>query len=217
MPRKKKDNAARNEDDLPSLMDPQLIKGLGHPMRQHILLVTLQREASPGEMAELFGVGVSKVAYHVKVLCQECELIRETRTAQRRGAIEHFYRTDVKTLFPARMWRRLGKELHAVAGGRQASDLFDDLAEAVQAGKLKGDEDHISRTPLVLDAEGKGNVKAIAKRASKEVEGEQQAAAKRMRKAKSKANPIGYIFAILGFEAAWKPKNPYGSGTEKGR
>ncbi|MEX0973255.1 MAG: winged helix-turn-helix domain-containing protein [Solirubrobacterales bacterium] len=158
-------------------MDPLLAKGLGHVLRQHILLATVHAEVSPSELSKALGEGLGQISYHVKVLRDDCDgLIEETRTEPRRGAVEHYYRASAKTLLPAKAWRRLKKGFRAVVGAGQASDLFNDLAGALKAGKLQGDQDQIVRTPLVLDTIGKRNVNAIALRVAKEVEGEQQKA-----------------------------------------
>ncbi len=200
-------NTAKGGEHLPALVDPRLIKALDHVVRQHILLAAVQGEVSPNEMSKALGEGLSQVSYHVKVLRDDCDgMIAETRTEPRRGAVEHYYRASAKTLFPAKAWRRLKKGLRAVVGAGQASDLFNDLAEALKAGKLQGAHDHISRTPLVLDAEGQRNVQAIAERATKEVENEQRATAKRREKANGNGGEAtGYTFALLAFEAAWEP------------
>jgi DNA-binding transcriptional ArsR family regulator len=192
---------------LPVLVDPGLVKALDHVLRQHILLAAVQGEVSPNELSKALDEGLSQVSYHVKVLRDDCDgMIEETRTAPRRGAVEHYYRASAKTLLPAKVWRRLKGGMRAVVGAGQASDLFNELAEALKAGKLQGTHDHIIRTPLVLDAEGQRNVKAIAERATNEVEKEQQAAAKRMKKANGKGGKAsGYTFALLAFEAAWEP------------
>jgi DNA-binding transcriptional ArsR family regulator len=209
MPRDKSSNGngAENGTHLPVLVDLRLVKGLDHPLRQHILIATVAGEVSPNELSKALGEGLSQVSYHVKVLRDDCDgMIEETRTEPRRGAVEHYYRASAKTLFPAKAWRRLKKGLRAVVGAGQASDLFNDLAEALKAGKLQGAHDHIVRTPLILDAEGKRNVKAIAERATKEVEDEQRATAKRMKKANGDGGKTtGYTFALLAFEAAWEP------------
>jgi DNA-binding transcriptional ArsR family regulator len=187
------------------LVDPRLVKGLSHVLRQHILLTAVQGEVSPNELSQALDEGLSQVSYHVKVLRDDCDgMIEETRTEPRRGAIEHYYRASPKTLLPAKAWRRLKKGLRAAVGAGLASDLFNDLAEALKAGKLQGTYDHVIRTPLVLDAEGQRNVKAIAERATREVENEQRVTAKRMEKG-SGGNAIGYTFALLAFEAAWQP------------
>jgi len=208
MPRGKSSNGrgAANGAHLPVLVDPGLVKALDHVLRQHILLAAVAGEVSPNELSKALDAGLSQVSYHVKILRDDCDgIIEETRTEPRRGAVEHYYRATAKSLFPAKTWRRLKKGLRAVVGAGQASDLFDDLAEALKAGKLQGKHDHITRTPLVLDAEGQRNVRAIAERATKEVENEQRATAKRRKKANGGGGATGYTFALLAFEAAWEP------------
>lgn len=97
-----------------------------------------------------------------------------------------------------------------MVGAGQASDLFNDLAEALKAGKLQGAHDHITRTPLVLDAKGERNVKAIAERATKEIESEQRATSRRIEKANGDGGKAtGYTFALLAFETAWEPADPH--------
>jgi DNA-binding transcriptional ArsR family regulator len=206
MPRGKSRNGKGGEH-LPVLVDRRLVKALDHVLRQHILLAAVQGEVSPKELSQALGEGLSQVSYHVKVLRDDCDgIIEETRTEPRRGAIEHYYRASEKTLFPAKAWRRLKGGLRAVVGAGQANDLFNDLAEALKAGKLQGEHDHITRTPLVLDVEGQRNVRAIAERATKEVENEQRATAKRREKANGDAGQVtGYTFALLAFETAWEP------------
>ncbi len=208
MPRDESNNGKLHESGshLPALVDPRLVKSLDHVLRQHILLAAVAGEVSPNELSKALDEGLSQVSYHVKVLRDDCDgMIEQTRTEPRRGAVEHYYRASAKTLLPAKAWGRLKKGLRAVVGAGQASDLFNDLADALKAGKLQGAHDHITRTPLVLDAEGERNVKAIAERATKEVEDEQRATAKRLRKANGDGKATGYTFALLAFEAAWEP------------
>jgi len=206
MPKRKSLSKSKKAGEhLPALVDPRFINSLAHVLRQHILLATVQGEVSPLEMSKAFGEELSQVSYHVQVL-KEDGLIEEVRTEPRRGAVEHYYRATEKTLVPAKIWRRLKKGLRAVIGAGQANDLFNDLAKALKAGKLQGDHDLITRTPLILDAEGKHNMAAIAKRASREAESEQRATAKRMARANGNGGEVvAYTFALLAFEAAWEP------------
>lgn len=208
MPRGKSNNEKAREpgaSHLPVLVDTRLVKALDHVLRQHILLAAVQGPVSPKELSELLDEGLSQVSYHVKVLHEDCEeMIELVHTEPRRGAVEHYYRASARTLLPAKAWRGLKKGLRAVVGAGQASDLFNDLAEALDAGKLQGTHDHLTRIPLVLDTEGQRKVKAIAERATQEVEAEQRATAKRMEKANG-GRIAGYTFALLGFEAAWEP------------
>ncbi len=202
---KSRSNSKKAGEHLSPLVDLRSISSLDHVLRQHIMLAAVQGEVSPSELSVALGEGLSQVSYHVKVLKDDGR-IEETRTEPRRGAVEHYYRATEKTLVPAKAWRGLKKGLRAVVAAGQANDLFDDLVGALKAGKLQGDQDLISRTPLVLDEEGKRNVAAIARKASREVESEQRAAAKRMARANGDGGDvIGYTFALLAFEAAWKP------------
>jgi DNA-binding transcriptional ArsR family regulator len=208
MPRGKPSNGkgASRGAPLPVLVDLRSVKALDHVLRQHILLATTAGEISPSELSKALGEGLSQVSYHVKVLRDDCDgIIEETRTEPRRGAVEHYYRASEKSLFPAKSWRRLKKGLRAVVGAGQASDLFNDLADALNAGKLQGAHDHIIRTPLLLDAKGERNVKAIAERATKEIENEQRETGKRIAKTDGKGGGVtAYTFALLAFEAAWE-------------
>jgi DNA-binding transcriptional ArsR family regulator len=143
---KRKSSKGRAASHLPALVDPRLVKALDHVLRQHILLAAVQGEVSPKELSKAFDEGLSQVSYHVKVLREDCEgMIEETRTEPRRGAVEHYYRASARTLLPAKAWRGLKKGLRAVVGAGQASDLFDDLADALKAGKLQG---HTTTSPV---------------------------------------------------------------------
>lgn len=189
--------------NLPVLVNPRLMKGLEHVLRQHILLALVQGEASPKELAALLGERLSGVSYHVTVLRDECGLVEETGTAQRRGAIEHFYKATAKTLLPGKAWRGLKKGLRAAVGAGMANDLFDDLAGALKVGKLQGPNDLVSRVPLVLDEEGRRNVHAIARRAGEDAEREQKEASARIADRDGDAKTGAYTFGVFAFEPAW--------------
>lgn len=204
--------------DLPVLVNPRLMKGLEHVLRQHILLAAVQGDVSSNELAKLLGKGVSQVSYHVRFLYEKCGLIEETRTRQRRGAVEHYYKATAKTLLPAKSWRGLGGGLRAVVGAGMASDLFDDLANALKAGGLEGAHDHVSRLPLALDEEGRRRVHAIAERANREAEEEQRNASERMVARNGETEEaVGYSFGVLAFETAWEPaaRNALARGDER--
>jgi DNA-binding transcriptional ArsR family regulator len=62
---------------------------ISHPTRLSIMML-LEFEHSPNELAKLFGKPLGSVSYHVRDL-RSHGAIRETRTEVRRGALEHFY------------------------------------------------------------------------------------------------------------------------------
>lgn len=180
-------------------VDQQFVKALANELRVEILAILTERTASPSELAKMLDEGLSQVSYHVKVL-EDYERIVLEKTEPRRGAVEHYYRATSKTLLPAKTWRGVKKGLGAVIGGGLASDLFNDLADALTAKKLTEADSHICRMPLVLDAEGQKNVEAKAERFTKEVEDEQRAFTGRAGKPGDKVEVKGYTVGVLVFE-----------------
>lgn len=77
-------------------MTPAVIYALNHPVRRQILRLLHQpgKEASPSDMHKSIGVGLSVLSFHAQVL-GELGVTHGTRTQQVRGAIEHFYASDV--------------------------------------------------------------------------------------------------------------------------
>jgi len=81
-------------------LDRRLIKALGHPVRVRALEVLSERVASPSELAKELREPLGNVAYHVKIL-EENDAIELVRTAPVRGALEHFYRANIRPWFGA--------------------------------------------------------------------------------------------------------------------
>jgi DNA-binding transcriptional ArsR family regulator len=180
-------------------VDQAFVKSLAHELRAEILMILTERMASPNELAKMLDEGLSQVSYHVKVL-RDYGRIKLVKTEARRGAVEHFYRATASTLLPAPMWRA-AKGLRTVIGGGMASDLFDDLAEAVEAEKLTEEDSHIKRILLLLDEEGREKVSAIIEQATQEAEKVQEESSKRVTKAKGQDVEITpYTVGMLGFE-----------------
>lgn len=77
-------------------MTPPLIHALNHPVRRQILRLLNEEggEASPSEMSRAMSTGLSALSFHAQVL-YELNITRCTRTQQVRGAVEHFYASNV--------------------------------------------------------------------------------------------------------------------------
>lgn len=77
-------------------MTPALIHALNHPARRQILRQLSGREVekSPSEMAESATFSLPGISFHARVL-SELQVTRCTRTQPVRGAIEHFYASNV--------------------------------------------------------------------------------------------------------------------------
>lgn len=146
----------------PNLTSPQLATAVAHPTRVRVLTVLNDRIASPKELAEEIDESLNNVAYHIEILKElGCiELVKAEPSAGGR-VVEHFYRAIQRSYFDAEAWEQLGeKERHAVSSTlmRLASE---DINEAIAKGTFYDpDDNHISRTPLVVDQLGWDEVTA---------------------------------------------------------
>ncbi|HET6571075.1 MAG TPA: winged helix-turn-helix domain-containing protein [Solirubrobacterales bacterium] len=134
MPKRKRPKKPRPR--LEPLIDLKFVKAFDHELRQHILLAALQDEVSPSELSKSLGKGLSQVSYHVKVLRDECGgMLRRTRTEQRRGALENYYRANLGALRPAESVAQIFALLDPEPAWDPAelSALVDSIEEASKA------------------------------------------------------------------------------------
>jgi DNA-binding transcriptional ArsR family regulator len=147
--------AARHE----GVVDQRLAKALAHPLRARIFAILNEQVASPNEVAEMLGERLPNVSYHARVLV-DLGCVELVRTAQRRGAIEHYYRAVRRPFFTDSEWRRLprsGRQAVVDAGLRV---IWEDVAEAIEAGTFQARPDmHLSRTAVVVDEQGWGELR----------------------------------------------------------
>src|SRR5918992_4443389 len=114
------------------LVDPRLAKALSHPMRTRILAILNERVASPNEIAEMIGERLPNVSYHVRALA-DLECIELVRTAQRRGAIEHYYRALTRPFFSDRDWKRLPRSGRQAIADVGLQLVWEDVSKAIEA------------------------------------------------------------------------------------
>jgi DNA-binding transcriptional ArsR family regulator len=181
------------------LVDPRLAKALSHPMRTRILAILNEQVASPNEIAQMIGERLPNVSYHVRAL-SDLGCIELVRTAQRRGAIEHYYRALTRPFFTDRDWKRLPRS------GRQAvSDLtlqmvWEDASAAMKADTFESRSDrHLSRTPLTLDDEGWDELSALLRKVHAEAEGIAAKSGKRLGKKAEEGIPTRLV--MMHFES----------------
>jgi len=182
------------------LVDPRLAKALSHPMRTRILAILNERVASPNELAELLGERLPNVSYHVRALL-DLGCIELVSTAQRRGAIEHYYRALTRPFFSDKDWKRLPRS------GRQAvTDLtlqmvWDETSAAVKKGTFENQADrHLSRAPLRLDEQGWKELNELLAKTLARSEDIEARSAKRL--AKSGSDGMDTLLVMMHFEAA---------------
>ena len=181
------------------LVDPRLAKALSHPMRTRILSILNEQVASPNEIAEMINERLPNVSYHVRAL-HDLGCIELVRTAQRRGAIEHYYKALTRPFFSDRDWKRLPRS------GRQAVTdvilqmIWEDSSDAIKADTFERRSDrHLSRSPLVLDEQGWGELNKLLANTLGEAESIAAGSSKRL--AKSQESEIPTRLMMMHFES----------------
>lgn len=181
------------------LVDPRLAKALAHPLRARILVVLNERVASPNEIAEQLGERLPNVSYHVRVLV-DLECIELVRTAQRRGAIEHYYRALKRPFFSDRDWKRLPRPARQALADMGLQLIWDDVSQAIEAGTLDARPDmHVSRSPLVLDERGWGELSDALSALLTQAEGIARRSSERLEKSADGGIPSRLV--LMHFES----------------
>jgi len=133
-------------------------KAFAHPLRVQILIILNEKVASPNMLAQQLDESLNLVAYHVRVL-EKYDCIELVDTKQRRGATEHFYRAIRRQLLSDDQWARMPESLRPGMAAAILKSIFEDIETASKSGTLdQVDDAHVSRTPMVLDQQGWGDV-----------------------------------------------------------
>ncbi len=136
-------------------------KAFAHPLRVQILIILNERVASPNLLAQELDQSLNLVAYHVRVL-EKYDCIELVDTKQRRGATEHFYRATRRQFLSDQEWSRLPEALRPGVASAILKAIFQDVEEAASAGTLdEVDDQHVSRTPMVVDRRGWEDVASL--------------------------------------------------------
>lgn len=175
----------------------KLVKGLSHPVRVECLTVLTKRVASPRELSEILEHDLSNISYHVRTL-DELGLIELVKEESVRGAVAHYYKAVERPLISEREWEQLPPEVRKAIAAYGWDLLFKDATEAIELGTFDSRRDrHLSRTTLLLDAEGFERLSARMEDLLEAVLAEQAAAAERMNE--SGEQPIHAIAAAALF------------------
>jgi DNA-binding transcriptional ArsR family regulator len=138
----------------PPPLDEGLIKALAHPLRWQIVTSLVERgEASPVELARMLDQPLATVSHHVRVL-RDLRTIELTRTEQRRGAIEHYYRAVTPAFFDERQWALIPEPLRRALAGQVFTQVFAEAAAAGGKGAFDAVGAHLDRMIVELDDEG---------------------------------------------------------------
>ena len=180
------------------LVDPRIAKALSHPMRARILAILNERVASPNEIAEMIDERLPNVSYHVRALL-DLGCIELVDTAQRRGAIEHYYRAVVRPFFTESDWKRIPKSGRQAISDTLLHGIWDDVSGAIEAGAFDSRADrHLAHTPMLLDEQGWSELARVMARTLGEVEKIQSQSARRLKKSEETGVPTSVV--LMQFE-----------------
>jgi DNA-binding transcriptional ArsR family regulator len=134
------------------------IKAMNHPVRAAVLSILAERTSSPAEMARELEEDLSNVSYHTKQLVElECAELVSTRPV--RGALEHFYRATERSWIDKGEWNDLDPLMGESLLQEIMQKILDNFVAAARARTIGENGDfHLTRTPLLLDQQGLGEV-----------------------------------------------------------
>jgi DNA-binding transcriptional ArsR family regulator len=120
------------------------------------MAVLNERTATPGEIAASLGQPINNVTYHLNVLRDlGCIELVEERPARGGRVVEHLYRATVPAYLERDGWEQLGDNEKLSLTASIIRLVSDDLDEAMAHGTFyEPDDNHLSRTPMVVDPEG---------------------------------------------------------------
>jgi DNA-binding transcriptional ArsR family regulator len=181
------------------LVDQRLAKALSHPLRARIFAILNERVASPTEIADILEERLPNVSYHVRALV-DLECVELVRTAQRRGAIEHYYRAVRRPFFSDRDWKRLPRSGRQAIADVGLQLVWDDVSNAIEADTFEARPDrHLSLSLLEVDERGWGELRDILNGVLDDAERVMQQSRERLAKSDEKGIPTRLV--LMHFEA----------------
>ena len=183
-------------------------------MRAHILAILNERVASPNEIAGIIDERLPNVSYHVRAL-HELGCIELVRTAQRRGAIEHYYRALKRPFFSDRDWKRLPQSARQAMSDVALQMIWEDVSTAIEEDTFERRPDrYLTRSPLVLDQRGWDELNEALGGILEEAERIGAQSAKRLAKAEDDGIPTRLV--MMHFEAS-EAEGPSSNGPSRSR
>lgn len=136
-------------------LDARFLRALSHPLRLHIMdLLTDQGALSPVQVARQTGRPLTTVSHHMRML-RDLGFVALVGTAQRRGAVEHFYKARWDAIMSDAQWEQLPVALRRSITGQTLARIGIEASRAAATGGFDAPGAHVDRVPLRLDAEGR--------------------------------------------------------------
>jgi hypothetical protein len=191
--------ARKTKTQTTEVVDQRLVKALAHPLRAQILAILNERVSSPNQLAKELDEALSNVSYHVTVL-KKYHCIEMVKTAQRRGATEHFYRGMTRSFLSDANWSQLEPSAQngiSIAGMKM---IVDHAMNALEEGTFDSKADrHLSCTPMIVDEHGWKDLSSLLERTLESVMDIQAESAGRLAEEDKEGMPA--TVSIVSFES----------------
>jgi DNA-binding transcriptional ArsR family regulator len=154
-------------------------------------------ETSPKAIGERLGISTSKASHHIKKLERLglAELVDEREVG---GVVQHFYRAVIRPIVSDEDWDKLPLSERQLYSIWVVQLILADLAKSFDAELFDAhSNNHLTRTPLLVDKEGLGEVAALQTKALRE--SFQVVARSTERRLKSGEEGINIISAMMCF------------------
>jgi DNA-binding transcriptional ArsR family regulator len=179
----------------------RLLKAFTHPLRVAILARLDEQVLSPKDLAREFKTSLPVVSYHVREL-ERLRLIELVRTAQRRGAVQHWYRAKAGEPQAGREWMAMSSRTRREIVGVALARLEAAVASASEEGGFDRPDVQISRDTLELDDRGFDELAKLLRTVRERLE--EIGAAAKARLAAAGEQPLHATLSVMLFEG------PYG-------
>ena len=181
-----------------------MAKALSHPLRFRLLQHYSQQVTSPSEVSRALGVRLGDVTYHTRVL-RDLGFVELVRTAQVRGAKQHFYRATVRPWLDDEAAAAVPHEARGAILSGVVADVWADLNASATAGALNRADVHVSRTLLRLDRKAWAELSARLTALIEDALRMETESAARLEREPAAAEPPSEL-ALLHFARAERPE-----------
>lgn len=158
-----------------------------------------ERIISPKAVSVELGVPLSTASYHVGVLAKTGQ-IDPAGTAQRRGAVEHYYRAKAKPEVTDEEWLKLPNSARRRIASIGLNFLVSEALASLGYGKMETDENlAIVCSQMRLNKAGREKLGSILAEAQEQIEG--------LREEEDPDAPMRFV-GLLQFERSRPGKTP---------
>jgi DNA-binding transcriptional ArsR family regulator len=138
--------------------EKRIAHAVNHPVRLDGLSILFERLASPKEIAGVLKKPLGTVSFHVGELVKD-GAIELVKTAQRRGAVEHYYRAKLRPEVSNEEMRALPKATRRKLAGLILQGIVAEGLASLRHGKMETDDDlNLIWLPMHLSDRGQDEV-----------------------------------------------------------